>query len=172
MLFLGQAHRRSGPFGAFAEAAEVSFGSHTSLRWSEDHEVRTRADAGCLADITARDLWLATVGSGLHFGKLSTGPAARDLGQADPAVRWSGAALYDGGIFACLTTRPVDDDTYELGITALGQDPDKKLTAQVNDLLHRWSSSGPHSPPSPPTPQPPATTSSKQVPVAPVRTPG
>ncbi|WP_455362348.1 methyltransferase, FxLD system [Streptomyces sp. SYSU K21746] len=91
------------------------------------------------------DLWLATVGSGLHFGKLSIGTAARDLGLADPAVRWSGAALYDGGTFAYLTTRPVDDYTDELGITAHGPDSDK-LTAQVNDLLHRWDQQRPAQP--------------------------
>ncbi|MFD4144097.1 methyltransferase, FxLD system [Streptomyces sp. NPDC058572] len=91
------------------------------------------------------DLWLATTGSGLHFGKLSVGSGARDLGLADPAVRWSGAALYDGGTVAYLTARSIDDDTDELGITVHGPDADK-LSAHVNDLLHRWAEQRPTQP--------------------------
>ncbi|MFD4394326.1 methyltransferase, FxLD system [Kitasatospora sp. NPDC058478] len=33
------------------------------------------------------DLWLATTGSGLSFGKLSAGASARGLGLTDPAIR-------------------------------------------------------------------------------------
>ncbi|WP_206441068.1 methyltransferase, FxLD system [Streptomyces boncukensis] len=91
------------------------------------------------------DLWLASIDSGLSFGKLSVGPAARDLGLAAPALRWSGAAMYDGGTFAYLTARPVSDDADELGITANGPDADK-LTEQVSDLLHRWSQERPAQP--------------------------
>ncbi|OEV07390.1 methyltransferase, FxLD system [Streptomyces nanshensis] len=91
------------------------------------------------------DLWLATIESDLSFGKLSIGPAARDLGLAAPALRWSGAALYDGGTFAYLTARPVSDDADELGITTHGPDANK-LTAQVSDLLHRWSQERPAQP--------------------------
>ncbi|GAA2113834.1 methyltransferase, FxLD system [Streptomyces synnematoformans] len=91
------------------------------------------------------DLWLATIDTGLSFGKLSTGPAARDLGLANPAVRWSGAALYDGGTLAYLTARPVSDDADELGLAAHGPDADK-LTAQVIDLLHRWDAQRPPHP--------------------------
>ncbi|MFC7220699.1 hypothetical protein ACFQLX_21425 [Streptomyces polyrhachis] len=91
------------------------------------------------------DLWLATIQSDLDFGKLSVGATARDLKLADPALRWSGAALYDGATFAYLTTRPVDDDTDELGITAHGPGADKLLT-QANDLLHRWNQQRPTQP--------------------------
>ncbi|WP_455362346.1 lantibiotic dehydratase [Streptomyces sp. SYSU K21746] len=52
--YLVRMRGRATPFGALAGAATVSFGPHTSLRWSEDHQVRTRADAVWLADITAR----------------------------------------------------------------------------------------------------------------------
>lgn len=91
------------------------------------------------------DLWLATVESGLSFGKLSVGTTARDLGLAAPALRWSGAALYTGGTFAYLTARPVNDDADELGITAHGPDAEK-LTEQVADLLRRWSQERPAQP--------------------------
>ncbi|QIZ01033.2 hypothetical protein HEP87_54430 [Streptomyces sp. S1D4-11] len=33
------------------------------------------------------DLWLATMNSGLSFGRLSIGSSARTLGPADPAIR-------------------------------------------------------------------------------------
>ncbi|MFF1914314.1 lantibiotic dehydratase [Streptomyces sp. NPDC058239] len=45
---------RATPFGAFAGVAATSFGPHISLQWNEDHQVRTRADAVWLANITAR----------------------------------------------------------------------------------------------------------------------
>ncbi|PZT72947.1 MULTISPECIES: methyltransferase, FxLD system [unclassified Streptomyces] len=91
------------------------------------------------------DLWLATVNSGLHFGKLSVSDTARALGLADPARQWSGAGLYRNGTVAYLTTRPVDDDTYELGITTHGPDANK-IAAEVNDLLHHWSRERPAQP--------------------------
>lgn len=91
------------------------------------------------------DLWLATIESGLSFGKLSIGPAARDLSPAAPALRRSGAALYNGNTFASLTARPVRDDADQLGITTHDPDTDK-LTAQVGDLLHRWSQERPAQP--------------------------
>ncbi|MGW7351337.1 methyltransferase, FxLD system [Streptomyces sp. NPDC054784] len=91
------------------------------------------------------DLWLATVESGLSFGKLSVGTSARDLGLAAPALRWSGAALYDGGTFAYLTAHPVGDDADELGVTAHGPDADE-VTKRVTDLLRRWSRERPAQP--------------------------
>ncbi|MGY4934838.1 lantibiotic dehydratase [Streptomyces sp. 900116325] len=45
---------RATPFGALAGVAAASFGPRACLRWSEDHTVRTRADAVWLANITAR----------------------------------------------------------------------------------------------------------------------
>jgi protein-L-isoaspartate(D-aspartate) O-methyltransferase len=83
------------------------------------------------------DLWLATTPSPLNFAKLAIGSTARTLGLADPALRWSGAALYNRGTLAYLTTRPTDDHTDELGIAVHG--PDRQLTAQAAELLDAWS---------------------------------
>ncbi|WP_331762392.1 methyltransferase, FxLD system (plasmid) [Streptomyces sp. NBC_01527] len=91
------------------------------------------------------DLWLATISSDLSFGKLSVSPAARELGLADPAIRWSGATLYDGGTIVYLAARPVSDEVDELGIVTHGPDS-SKLTGQVNDLLHYWSKQRPAQP--------------------------
>ncbi|MEV7124002.1 methyltransferase, FxLD system [Kitasatospora griseola] len=91
------------------------------------------------------DLWLATIGSDLSFGKLSVGPSARSLGLANPAIRWSGAALYDGDTLAYLTTRPVTDDADELGIVTSGP-RHHELATQVADLLHHWSRTRPAQP--------------------------
>lgn len=91
------------------------------------------------------DLWLATIPGGLRFGRLSVSASARALGLADPAMRWAGASVYDGGTIAYLSARPVGDDANELGITAHGPDSGK-LLGQVNDLLHRWSQVRPAQP--------------------------
>ncbi|WP_329060601.1 methyltransferase, FxLD system [Amycolatopsis sp. NBC_01480] len=91
------------------------------------------------------DLWLATIQKDLNFGKLAVGAAARDLGLADPALRWAGATLYNGGTIAYLTTCPIDDDTNELGITAHGPDAGK-VSTQLNDLLHHWDQHRPAQP--------------------------
>ncbi|MEE4541354.1 methyltransferase, FxLD system [Streptomyces sp. V4-01] len=91
------------------------------------------------------DLWLATIPGGLRFGRLSVSASARALGLADPAMRWAGASVYDGGTFAYLTARPVSDDANELGITAHGPDS-SKLLGQVNDRLRRWSQDRPAQP--------------------------
>jgi protein-L-isoaspartate(D-aspartate) O-methyltransferase len=90
------------------------------------------------------DLWLATT-SGLSFGKLSVSKEARELGLADPALRWSGATLYDGGTLSYLAVRPIGEDTDELGIVTHGPDADK-FTGQVGDLLHQWSGIRPAQP--------------------------
>ncbi|PRX97895.1 protein-L-isoaspartate(D-aspartate) O-methyltransferase [Allonocardiopsis opalescens] len=111
---------------------------HAHQRWTG---IRVRHDE----QAAHLDLWLATIDSGLSFGKLSIGSAARSLGLADPALRWSGAALYDGGTFAYLTARPVGDDADELGITAHGPDADR-IAEQINDLLHRWGQERPAQP--------------------------
>jgi protein-L-isoaspartate(D-aspartate) O-methyltransferase len=91
------------------------------------------------------DLWLATMNSGLSFGRLSIGSAARTLGLADPAPRWAGASLYNGATLAYLTARPAGEDANELGLIAHGPDS-SKLLGQVNDLLHRWSQERPEQP--------------------------
>ncbi|MGW0827123.1 methyltransferase, FxLD system [Streptomyces sp. NPDC002845] len=91
------------------------------------------------------DLWLATIKGGLAFGKLSVSASARELGLADPALRWSGATLYAGGTIAYLAVRPVDDDTDELSIVTHGPDS-SKVTGQVNELLHRWGQDRPAQP--------------------------
>lgn len=91
------------------------------------------------------DLWFATVPCGLRFGRLTVSASARALGLADPAMRWAGAALYDGGTIAYLTVRAVSDEANELGIRAHGPDS-SGLLGQVNDLLHRWSRDRPAQP--------------------------
>lgn len=91
------------------------------------------------------DLWLATMNSGLSFGRLSIGSAARALNLADPAIRWAGAGLYDGGTLVYLTARPAGEDANELGLIAHGPHSGK-LIGQVNDLLHRWSQQRPAQP--------------------------
>ncbi|WP_326778315.1 methyltransferase, FxLD system [Streptomyces sp. NBC_01445] len=91
------------------------------------------------------DLWLATMNSGLSFGRLSTGSSARTLGLADPALRWAGAGLYNGGTLAYVTARPAGENANELGLIAHGPDS-SKLLGQVNDLLRRWSQERPEQP--------------------------
>lgn len=91
------------------------------------------------------DLWLATITSGLNLGRLSVSSSARTLGLADPALRWAGAGLYDGGTLVYLIARPAGEDTNELGLIAHGPDS-SKLIGQVNDLLRRWSQERPEQP--------------------------
>lgn len=52
--YLVRMRGRATPFGTFAGVSPASFGPHPVLRVSEDHRVRTRADAVWLADVTAR----------------------------------------------------------------------------------------------------------------------
>ncbi len=91
------------------------------------------------------DLWLATTTSGTSFGRLSVGSAARALGLVNPATRWAGATLYDGGSIAYLAARPVSDEAIELGVIAHGPHS-TTLAGQANDLLHRWSQQRPTQP--------------------------
>lgn len=90
------------------------------------------------------DLWLATT-SGMSFGKLSLTSTGRELGLADPALRWSGASLYDGSTLAYLAVRPVSDEADELGIVSHGPAADK-FTSRVSDLLHQWGEQRPAQP--------------------------
>jgi protein-L-isoaspartate(D-aspartate) O-methyltransferase len=89
------------------------------------------------------DLWLVTTTS--RFGRLSVGQQGRTSGLADPAMRWGGAALYDGGTIAYLTTRDIDDQTLELGVIEHGPDS-AKLAGHTTDLLHRWDRERPSQP--------------------------
>lgn len=66
-------------------------------------------------------------------------------GLLDPALRWAGATLYDGGTIAYITVKPHNDDTNELGVIAHGPDS-AKLAAQTSDLLHRWDQKRPSQP--------------------------
>ncbi|MDH6622924.1 hypothetical protein M2271_000711 [Streptomyces sp. LBL] len=63
------------------------------VRLAED--VILKLDADDLPDEPAAhlDLRLATMNSGLSFGRLSIGSSARALNLADPAIRWAGAGL-------------------------------------------------------------------------------
>jgi protein-L-isoaspartate(D-aspartate) O-methyltransferase len=89
------------------------------------------------------DLWLATNAS--RFARLSVTKTARESGLIDPALRWAGAALYDGGTLAYLALRPSGSATEELGVTVHGPDRDK-LAATLTDLLHRWNKDRPAQP--------------------------
>jgi protein-L-isoaspartate(D-aspartate) O-methyltransferase len=89
------------------------------------------------------DLWLATTAS--SFGRLSVGSPARTSGLADPALRWAGAALYDGGTIAYLAARELNDDVNELGVIVHGPDS-AKLAAHITDLLNQWDHQRPSQP--------------------------
>ncbi|WP_329064633.1 methyltransferase, FxLD system [Streptomyces sp. NBC_01429] len=91
------------------------------------------------------DLWLATITGDLHLGRLSVSASARTVGLADPALRWAGAGLYDGGTLVYLAARPAGEDANALGLIAHGPDSGK-LIGQVNDLLRRWSQERPAQP--------------------------
>lgn len=91
------------------------------------------------------DLWLATTNSGARFGRLSVGSAARALGLVNPATRWAGATLYDGGSIAYLAARPAGDEAIEVGVITHGPD-NSKLAARASELLHRWSQERPSQP--------------------------
>jgi protein-L-isoaspartate(D-aspartate) O-methyltransferase len=104
--------------------------------------VRVRGDepAGHL------DLWLLTMlirgqGADASFSRLSVTPDARQSGLADPAMRWAGAGLYQGGTLAWITAR----DTGELGIDARGADS-AKLAETARGLLAEWDRQRPAEP--------------------------
>jgi protein-L-isoaspartate(D-aspartate) O-methyltransferase len=88
------------------------------------------------------DLWLAMNAS--RFSRLSVTKAARQSGL-DPAPRWAGAALYDGGTIAYLAIRPRDNGSDELGVTAHGPDSDK-VAANLLELLYEWDRDRPAQP--------------------------
>ncbi|MFI0242540.1 methyltransferase, FxLD system [Streptomyces sp. NPDC016845] len=89
------------------------------------------------------DLWLAMHNSGLHLARLSVTASARAL--ADPALRWAGASLYNGGTLAYLTARPAHDDADEIGLIAHGPDSNE-LTSQTTAALRAWSETRPAQP--------------------------
>ncbi|MCL2586370.1 MAG: hypothetical protein FWE35_28400 [Streptosporangiales bacterium] len=96
------------------------------------------------------DLWLLTMisrgqGSGAGFSRLSATPDARKNGLADPAMRWAGAGLYENGALAWVISRPVSDDTMELGIDTRGADS-SKLAETLRDLLFEWDRQRPAEP--------------------------
>ncbi|MDQ3886867.1 MAG: methyltransferase, FxLD system [Actinomycetota bacterium] len=90
------------------------------------------------------DLWLATT-TASNFGRLSVGSHARSSALADPARRWAGAALYDGGALAYLTTRERGNDANELGVIVHGPDS-ATLAAHTTDLLRQWDHQRPSQP--------------------------
>ena len=96
------------------------------------------------------DLWLLTMiaqghGSGACFGRLSVTPDARSSGLADPALRWAGAGLYQGGALAWITARQVGDGTRELGIDARGPGA-PALAETALSLLAEWDARRPAEP--------------------------
>jgi len=91
------------------------------------------------------DLWLATITAASNFGRLSVGSHARTSGLADPALRWAGAALYDGGTIAYLAARERGDDVNELGVIVHGPDS-AKLAAHTTDLINQWDQQRPSQP--------------------------
>lgn len=86
------------------------------------------------------DLWLATHTGG--FSRLSVGAAARSAGVADPALRWAGASLHDGGTLAYIAARPHGPVSKEIGIVAHGPDS-HRLTARFVELLQDWNHTRP-----------------------------
>jgi protein-L-isoaspartate(D-aspartate) O-methyltransferase len=96
------------------------------------------------------DLWLYTMlcrghGAGASFGRLSVAADARSSGLADPAMRWAGAGLYQGGTLAWITSREIDDETSELGLDARGPGS-AKLAETAWDLLAEWDRQRPGQP--------------------------
>ncbi|MCW2948943.1 MAG: hypothetical protein JWR24_5660 [Actinoallomurus sp.] len=89
------------------------------------------------------DLWLATNAS--RFGRLFVTKAARESGLVNPALRWAGAALYDGGTIAYLALCQHGNESEELGVIAHGPDSDK-FAATFADLLHQWDRERPCQP--------------------------
>jgi len=91
------------------------------------------------------DQQLATTTADASFSRLSVTRDARDRGLANPAMRWAGASLYQGGTLAYVTARPVDDDTNELGVTVHGPDSAKLAPAALS-LLQEWHRQRPAQP--------------------------
>ena len=91
------------------------------------------------------DLWLATTVTDASFSRLSVTPQARVSGLANPAMRWAGAGLYQGGTLAYITARPIDDDANELGVTIHGPDS-AKLAPVALALLQQWHRQRPAQP--------------------------
>jgi len=96
------------------------------------------------------DLWLLTMiaqghGEGACFGRLSVTPDARSNGLADPALRWAGAGLYQGGALAWITARQAGDGTRELGIDARGPGA-PALAETALGLLAEWDARRPADP--------------------------
>ncbi|MEV6981322.1 methyltransferase, FxLD system [Sphaerisporangium sp. NPDC051017] len=89
------------------------------------------------------DLWLATTTRG--FARLSVSADARKSGIADPALRWAGAGLYNGGTLAYITARPHGPVSREIGVVAHGPDS-RRLTARLVDLLRGWNHTRPARP--------------------------
>jgi protein-L-isoaspartate(D-aspartate) O-methyltransferase len=90
------------------------------------------------------DLWLATTARS-GFVRLFAGPQARENGVADPARRWAGAAIHNGGTLAYITRRELDDDKGELGVTAHGPDS-QRLAEELAEHLHIWDRQRPTQP--------------------------
>jgi protein-L-isoaspartate(D-aspartate) O-methyltransferase len=107
------------------------------------HEHWTGVTIGDREPVEHLDLWLATTSS--RFARLSAGAAARENALVNPALRWAGAALYDGGTLAYLVLRPHSSESTELGVIAHGPDSDK-LATQTAKLLHRWNRERPTQP--------------------------
>jgi protein-L-isoaspartate(D-aspartate) O-methyltransferase len=107
------------------------------------------------------DLWLATTTTDASFSRLSVTRAARDRGLANPAMRWAGASLYQGGTLAYITARPLDDDTNELGVTVHGPDSAKLAPAALS-LLQEWHRQRPAQP----------AITARRIPAAPGTAPG
>jgi protein-L-isoaspartate(D-aspartate) O-methyltransferase len=91
------------------------------------------------------DLWLATVVTDASFSRLAVTPQARADGLANPAMRWAGAGLYQGGTLAYIAARPIDADANELGVTVHGPDS-AKLAPVALALLQQWHRQRPAQP--------------------------
>ncbi|MBV9381981.1 MAG: methyltransferase, FxLD system [Streptosporangiaceae bacterium] len=127
------------------DAAALSrvLGSPPDQRWTG---IRVRRDepAGHLG------LWLYSMlcrgrGAGASFSRLSVTADARRSGLADPAMRWAGAALYQGGTLVWIIAREIDEDTNELGIDVRGPGS-AKLAETAHGLLAEWDRQRPGQP--------------------------
>ena len=96
------------------------------------------------------DLWLCSMlvrgqGSGASFSRLSVTDGARRSGLADPAIRWAGAGIYQGGTLAWITARETGVNTSELGIDARGPGS-AGLAETARELLGEWDRRRPGQP--------------------------
>jgi Protein-L-isoaspartate(D-aspartate) O-methyltransferase (PCMT) len=127
-----------------AGAWDISAGWWQQLAVGGRLVVPLRLHGSDLTRSIAFDLKTPAGWSALRQPSAGSCPCA-SLGLVAPARRWAGATLYHGDTIAYVATRPVSDDTDELGVIAHGPNSNR-LAGQAVDLLDRWSQERPAQP--------------------------